>query len=180
MPTILAHAAVPLAIGLGLGSARIPPRLLVAGIAAAMLPDLDVLGMRLGIPYEDAFGHRGASHALAAAALLAVAGAMLLRDTRLSLPVAFLFLFAAGASHGLLDMLTDGGHGVALLWPASDARLFAPWRPIEVSPLRLSRFLGPEGLAVLASEALWVWAPSTLAAVALAAWRRRKDAEPTP
>ena len=39
MPTVITHAAVPLCIGLGLGSKVIPPRLLFAGIILAMLPD---------------------------------------------------------------------------------------------------------------------------------------------
>ena len=43
MPTIVTHAAVPLCLGLGLGSRIIPPRLLLAGVAIAMLPDADVL-----------------------------------------------------------------------------------------------------------------------------------------
>ncbi|MDO8697617.1 MAG: metal-dependent hydrolase, partial [Pseudomonas sp.] len=64
MPTILTHAAVPLALGLGLGSRIVPPRLLLAGVLAAMLPDLDVLAFLLHISYADDFGHRGISHSL--------------------------------------------------------------------------------------------------------------------
>lgn len=44
-------------------------------------------------------------------------------------------VFAATASHALLDMLTDGGLGVALFVPVSNARLFFPVRPIAVSPI---------------------------------------------
>jgi membrane-bound metal-dependent hydrolase YbcI (DUF457 family) len=47
MPTILTHTAVPLALGLGLGPRAIPPRLLVAGVTASMVPDLDVLQLEL-------------------------------------------------------------------------------------------------------------------------------------
>ena len=39
------------------------------------------------------------------------------------------------ASHGLLDTMTDGGLGAALLWPFSLTRYFAPWRPIPVAPI---------------------------------------------
>ena len=46
-----------------------------------------------------------------------------------------LLVAATMASHGLLDMLTDGGHGVALAWPLSDERWFAPIRPIAVSQI---------------------------------------------
>ncbi len=49
MPTIVTHAAVPLCLGLGLGSRIIPPRLLLAGVAIAMLPDADVLAFKLAM-----------------------------------------------------------------------------------------------------------------------------------
>ncbi|MCY9810902.1 metal-dependent hydrolase, partial [Aeromonas caviae] len=39
MPTIVTHAAVPICLGLGLGSRIISLRLLLAGVAIAMLPD---------------------------------------------------------------------------------------------------------------------------------------------
>ena len=42
MPTVITHAAVPLCLGLGLGTKVIPPRLLFAGIVLAMLPDADL------------------------------------------------------------------------------------------------------------------------------------------
>ena len=64
MPTVITHAAVPLCIGLGLGSKVIPPRLLFAGIILAMLPDADVLSFKFGIAYGNVFGHRGFTHSL--------------------------------------------------------------------------------------------------------------------
>jgi len=38
-------------------------------------------------------------------------------------------------SHPLLDTLTDGGLGCALLWPLDTHRYFAPWSPIPVAPI---------------------------------------------
>ncbi|PZQ26682.1 MAG: hypothetical protein DI562_14565, partial [Stenotrophomonas acidaminiphila] len=70
-----------------------------------------------------------------------------------------------------LDMLTDGGLGVALLWPWSEARHFAPWRVIEVSPLA-NRFFSARGVDVLLSEFRWVWVP-VLALACFTAWLRR-------
>ena len=64
MPTVITHAAVPLCIGLGLGSKAIPPRLLFAGIILAMLPDADVLSFKFGVAYGNVFGHRGFTHSL--------------------------------------------------------------------------------------------------------------------
>ena len=42
MPTVLTHALLPVAAGIALGRSRVPPRLVAAGMAAAMLPDADV------------------------------------------------------------------------------------------------------------------------------------------
>jgi len=41
-----------------------------------------------------------------------------------------------------------------------------------VSPLGISAFLTGRGLAVIESELLWVWLPST--AIGLALWRRAR------
>ncbi|WP_295382366.1 metal-dependent hydrolase [uncultured Stenotrophomonas sp.] len=78
MPSIITHAAVPLALWCAADRGRIPPRLLAAGVVAAMLPDADVLAFALHIPYADAFGHRGASHSLLFACALAILAALLL------------------------------------------------------------------------------------------------------
>jgi inner membrane protein len=111
---------------------------------------------------------------------VAALGAALHRPLRARAGVAFAFLLLAAASHPLLDALTNGGLGVALLWPFSDARFFAPVRPIHVAPLGLHG-LRARGVALLASEACWVWAPSALVGLALA-WRRRRShpAKPEP
>ncbi len=159
MPTVLTHMAIPLAIGAGLGSRTISRRLLVAGMLGAMLPDLDVAGFRLGIEYASEFGHRGFSHSILFAVVAALTGSIAWRYFHVSARTVFLFLFLSIASHGILDCLTNGGHGVALLWPFSSSRFFAPFQPIQVSPIGLSRFLSSRGLEVLMSEALWVWLP---------------------
>ena len=66
MPTVITHAAVPLCLGLGLGTKVIPPRLLFAGIVLAMLPDADVLAFKFGVAYGNIFGHPGQPDALLA------------------------------------------------------------------------------------------------------------------
>jgi inner membrane protein len=124
-----------------------------------VLPDLDVLAFRLGIPYAADFGHRGFSHSILFAFLAAFAGACLFRFFRATFLQSFLFLFGAVISHGILDALTNGGLGIAFLWPWSGERFFAPMQVIEVAPLRLSRFLSLKGATVLWSEVLWVWLP---------------------
>ncbi len=175
MPTVMTHTLVPLAAGLMLGNGRVPPRIIVAGMVLAMLPDADVIGFRLGIEYGDAWGHRGASHSLVSAAFVGALVAVLLRPKRMVW--ATIFLCCAMASHGLLDTLTNGGLGAALLWPFSEARIHAPFTPIAVSPIGISNFISARGLSVLASEARWVWLPCLLG-VGLAFSIRRLTSSP--
>jgi inner membrane protein len=172
MPTIFTHAVVPLALGAGLGGQVISGRLVLAGMALAILPDLDIIAFRFGVPYGSAFSHRGFSHALATAAIMALAMALAHRALHTGFLRAFLFLFVAGASHGLLDAFTNGGSGIALLWPFSGERYFAPVTPIEVSPIGISRFLTARGAAVLLSEFLWVWLPCAAIVLAMIVLRR--------
>lgn len=176
MPTILTHTAVPLALGLGLGQRAVPRRLLLAGAVAAILPDLDVVAFRLHIAYADTLGHRGASHSLAFALFVAVLAAWGARQLQCNRRLAFAYVAVCAASHPLLDMFTNGGLGVALWWPWSDARMFTAWQVMEVSPLSLSRILSARGLAVLQSELLWVWLPAALVCGAL--WLARRAAQP--
>jgi outer membrane protein assembly factor BamE (lipoprotein component of BamABCDE complex) len=79
------------------------------------------------------------------------------------------------ASHGLLDSLTDGGLGAALLWPFSLKRFFAPWQPIPVAPIGPD-FFTLEGATVALSELalflpLWLFAFRVrVRAPAIAVW----------
>jgi inner membrane protein len=172
MPTVISHIAVPLAVGLGMGRRSVPAPLLVAGVIASAMPDLDVLAFRFGIPYANEFGHRGASHSLAFAVVLGIVAAALASRLQVSRLAAFLFVGASAASHGLLDMLTNGGRGVALWWPLSQERYFFPARVIEVSPLSLHRLMTGHGMGVLQSELLWVWLPAVALLAVLRVWGR--------
>jgi len=166
VPSALAHAAPALAL-YPLFRAHTPPHLWLLGVACAMAPDLDVLAFRFGIPYEDPLGHRGLSHSIPFAALFAALLTLAIfarprRDAAVSRLATWAYLFLATASHGLLDTLTNGGLGVALLAPFDNHRFFAPFRPIEVSPLGLGAFFSARGVDVMLSELVWVWAPCAL------------------
>ncbi|HEL4831118.1 TPA: metal-dependent hydrolase [Stenotrophomonas maltophilia] len=210
MPSIITHAAVPLALWCAADRGRIPAWLLAAGVVAAMLPDADVLAFALHIPYADAFGHRGASHSLLFACVLAAVAAVLaffgsgrpwsaphssgsrrpwsavscqprLAPTKAGPTVAStvqaaVFVFVCAASHPLLDAMTSGGLGVALAWPWSEQRFFAPWRPIRVSPFA-PQFFSARGVATLLSELRWVWLPL---ATAVVAWKLIQPAPVAP
>lgn len=158
MPTILTHAVVPLAMYVASERERVPPQMLAAGLAAAMLPDADVAAFVLHIPYADAFGHRGASHSLLFALMVAALGASAAKPLRSNPLQVAAWLFVCTISHPLLDAITSGGLGVALAWPWSDARWFAPWRPIRVSPIGTG-FFSARGMETLLSELRWVWLP---------------------
>ncbi len=67
----------------------------------------------------------------------------------------------AAITHPLLDMLTDGGSGVMVLFPFSTERFFFPWRPIRVSPLSIAHFFDRAG------EILWSELPFCAAAIVL-------------
>ncbi len=172
MTTLITHPLPVLAVGLALGSRVIPPRLLLAGMLAACLPDLDVVAFKLGIAYQDALGHRGFSHSLLFAVLVGALGAVGCRLFGCGPLKACLWIGLATASHSVLDAMTDGGLGVAWFWPWSDQRYFLPLHPIEVSPIGLSRFLSPRGAQVLLSEARWVWIPCLTVALGGIALRR--------
>ena len=174
MATVFSHAIAAVAFGVVCGR-KIPGRAIFYGAVSSMVPDLDVLGFGLGIRYADPFGHRGFTHSLCFAAVWAalVTLVLFLKPTdRRRWPAIWLFLFLATASHGLLDALTDGGLGVAFFAPFDNARYFLPWNPIAVSPIG-ARFFSPRGLAVLTSEALWIWLPSVAVAGAAILARRR-------
>lgn len=173
----LAHAVVPGRRGL-----------LLLGALCAAAPDLDVIGLRLGVSYGDVLGHRGLTHSLPFAALCAALLAGLWhRRARAAPPVHALapaapsvlrvgaFLFAAIASHGLLDALTNGGLGVAFFAPLDPERYFFPWQPIEVSPISVRRFFTARGWRVLQSELLVVWLPALALGSLLSLWRRARQ-----
>jgi inner membrane protein len=156
----MTHAAIPLCLGIAAGRNIISTKFVVAGMALAMLPDADVVGFSMGIPYEADWGHRGASHSIVIAFAVSAALTVLVKPPRAV--VTFLFLWLAMASHGMLDMLTSGGLGPALWWPWSSERIFAPIRPILVSPIGVEAFVSQRGLAVLLSELKWVWLPAAM------------------
>jgi inner membrane protein len=161
----ISHGVAALAIGACFYRPETPWRIWVLGAGLAVLPDVDVIGFGFGFHYQDLLGHRGLTHSLCFAAL--VAGTLVMTRYRQGTPglsptMLFVYLFLAIASHGILDAMTDGGLGVAFFSPFSNARYFFPWRPIHVSPIGLARFFSARGLAVLESEVVWIWLPSAL------------------
>ena len=145
-------------IAIGMAAARVyragsAPRLksMAAWSALSLLPDIDVVGFAWGIAYAAPFGHRGATHSLLISILGGIAVGLLARQRGRALRRTTLVSSVVLASHGLLDTMTDGGLGCALLWPFSSARDFAPWRPIPVAPIGLD-FVSADGAFVAIAE----------------------------
>lgn len=184
MPSVITHAAVGLALATAFRPAKAPPRLFVLATLLPMAPDMD--NWFFGAEGASPFSHRGASHSLAFAALVAGATVLLAfrGEARASgrRAAAFgLVLFAAVAFHGILDAFTDGGAGVMFLWPFDSERVFWPVRPIEVAPLTIGAFFTSWGWSVFQSELRWVWIPAgALVLLAEAVRRALPPRAPSP
>ncbi len=178
MASLITHGCVALLAGRG---TRVVPsksgRFWAAAVAVSCLPDIDVIGFRLGIPYGAFWGHRGFTHSLCFAALAATGAAVLafpeIRVASRPWWRVAAFFFAVTASHGFLDAMTNGGRGIAFFSPFDNSRYFLPIRPLQVSPLGLAGFLTPLGLLILVNEFLVVLAPLYIGVRAIELIRNR-------
>lgn len=173
MPSLFGHAAAGLALNAAITNGHAPRRTWVVATLCALAPDVDWFTAFLHLPYGHALTHRGVTHSLAAAALIAIAAMLLGLRTHLRSPRIWLCMFAAAFSHGLLDACTLGGVGVAAFWPLSHARYVCVWQPIGVSPIPLSAGLFTRFLAALWTEAVWIGLPALLLVTATRAARLR-------
>ncbi len=165
MPTAITHSVIGASAACCFSSEKKSLKFRILSIVCPVLPDADVIGyLWLHIPYHHFLGHRGFFHSPFFAAMLSI----FIVSVFYRKEPAFskrrwkyaLYFFLITASHGLADVFTNGGRGVALLSPFTSARYFFPWTPIEVSPLRIKAFLSQRGLTVLINELLWIWTPS--------------------
>jgi inner membrane protein len=177
MPSVFSHAIAAVALGGAAVGGPSRVRIWVLGALCAVSPDLDAItSYLLHIRYGAMLGHRGISHSILFAVLLATAVTVFVRRTWPESPHAaklWPFFFVATASHGLLDAMTNGGLGVAFFAPFSNERYFLPWRPILVSPISIHVFFGSrKGLRVMWSELGWIWLPAALVCLVGLALRR--------
>lgn len=164
MASIITHVAIPLSLWLGFRSKLdkhpVSNRLLIFACIASILPDLDVISFKLGIPYSSEFGHRGFTHSIAFGVFIGLCSLLFSQYLKSSKIVIFTLVTLATISHAVLDAMTNGGLGVAFFWPILDTRYFMLWQPIQVSPIGLENFISERGLRVLESEFYWVWLPA--------------------
>ncbi len=185
MASLFVHAVLPLvaarAFAFPKGYGR---RAALVGALCGCLPDLDVITYALEVRAPEPLGHRGLSHSLLVALVVAALATLFvargLARTSPHRKRIFLFFFASAAAHGLLDVFTQGEVGVALFAPFSFARIASPWKLLPACPVGLTEFLGYFGLLTLANEVLFVVAPVAVVTSLLRARRPQLDEnEPT-
>src|SRR3954470_5258184 len=65
----------------------------------SLLPDADVFGFRLGVHYEDPWGHRGATHSFAFALVVAIVALVVAKAARLPALKTALITLVVVSSH---------------------------------------------------------------------------------
>lgn len=134
--------------------------LLYLAIGSAMLPDLDVIAFKFGIPYLHPLGHRGFTHSIVFAVLWSLLLSFVFGKNRKL--VFAIVLFLSTISHGVLDAFTTGGEGVGFFIPFNDARYFFPAKVIQVSPIGVGKFFSEWGIRVILSELKYVAMPCSI------------------
>jgi len=169
VPSVISHAVVAVAAGAAFAPRDVPNHFWSLSLVCSTIADADVIAFSFGIPYQHLFGHRGFFHSPFFGLLMSIFFVCLFfRDLEIfsrQWCFYFIFFFLLSASHGILDALTNGGLGIALLAPFDNTRYFFSWRPIMVSPISVGAFFSKWGLMVIKSELLWVWLPSLLMVV---------------
>lgn len=166
MATAFTHAIV--AAGLtGLAPKPIAKlRLCLCLMLVAILPDADVIAFKLDIAYGDVWGHRGITHSLVFALLLALPLSYLLVARqywwRWQQWLVLLLLFMATASHGVFDAMTNAGLGVGFYLPFENERYFFAWRPIIASTVNPLNFFNSTAWLILKTELLYIGLPSVV------------------
>jgi len=132
----------------------------------AVAPDLDLVGLPLGVPFEAPLGHRGLTHSIPFAILIGAAAAwafLRMLPTREQV-IAGVTLILAMVTHGLLDALTTYSPTGPAFWaPFSNARYRFLWTPLT----------GGGGFdTAFGEEFLYVILPSVVIILGIGLWRR--------
>lgn len=120
MPTIFSHGVAATALLTAFPERAFSRRLLALGVVCAIAPDIDVVTVPFGARSGHLLGHRGFTHSLLFAAVLASVGlacAARAWPSMIHRGAVWSYLFLAAASHGFLDALTDhNGLGIPFFW----------------------------------------------------------------
>lgn len=177
MPSLITHGFAGGVLGKTYTAEKMPARFWALSVLCSVIPDLDIIGFRFGIHYDDMLGHRGFSHSLLFALILSLMVVLLAfnRIPRFSKKWWAMvgYFFVVTVSHGLLDAMTTGGYGVGFFIPFDSTRYFLPWRIMRVSPISISAFFGARGARVLLSEFVGIWIPLLLVYAGVAILRKK-------
>lgn len=134
------HLTLALLLAILLGPT--PPLVLILALCLSLAPDLDTPKSLIGslikpasTAIERRFGHRTATHSIAALCLISAVAFVILRSH-------WQVLAAAYASHLLIDLLI-GRSGIMLLWPAPTFLTLTAWRDDGPAPRILLILLVP-------------------------------------
>ena len=163
MPTLISHSVAAAALTTAFPRQVVPRRLMITAMICSIAPDIDVIAYLFGVHHGGLMGHRGITHSILFALVVATFAFFVVLPTLarpVSRPLLWTYLFLATASHGLLDAFTDSsGLGIPFFWPFDNTRYFFPVTPIAMSPIG-PYFFSERGFLVLLNEARWVWIPS--------------------
>ncbi len=175
MPSIFGHAVAGIALGAAFADDRTPPRTWVLGTFCALAPDLDWFTAFLRIHPGNFLAHRGITHSLLGAVLLAATVFLLGFRGESRNPRTGTYLLLAALSHGLLDACTSGRVGVAFFYPFSTTRWGCYWQPFQDAPLPFWPGLQLPFLGALLGEVLWIGVPAFLLVAGLPLLRQCSD-----
>ncbi len=148
-------------------------KLVIVATLCAILPDIDVVGFKLGISYALPLGHRGFTHSILFAILVAILVTILLFRKSKNPWLVAICLFLSILSHDVLDAFTNGGLGIGFFIPFNNARYFFDYRPIQVSPIGIEAFFTNSGWQVIKSELIWIGIPSMIIFVFVKLFKRK-------
>lgn len=162
MPSFFGHAVAGIALGAAFTDEKTPRRAIALGTLCALAPDLDCFTLFLKLHPGNYLAHRGVTHSLLAAVMLAATVLLLgfkaeQRTSRMGV-----YLLLATLSHGLLDACTSGRIGVAFFYPFSSSRWGCYWQPFVDPPLPFWAGQRLPFLEAVAREALWIGVPGLL------------------
>ncbi|MBT8327501.1 MAG: metal-dependent hydrolase [Bacteroidia bacterium] len=146
--------------------------LFLLAIISSILPDLDILAFKFGVPYSHPLGHRGFTHSILFAIIWALLLALVFGKHRKR--VFTIVVFLSTVSHGLLDALTTGGKGIGFFIPFDNSRYFFPYQVIKVSPLGINKFFSEWGIQVILSELKYIAIPCCIILITLLLIKKTK------
>jgi inner membrane protein len=151
----IGHLAVGAAIG-AVYSRRMgtrPRATIITFALLALAPDLDLASLLFGVAPNTPLYHRGLTHSVTFAVLAGILAGGAMRGAPPRRYLTGFFVFAAIASHGILDTMSGLGGGPMLLWPFTQALYEFPWRPIP-GVLVAREYLTLRAIPTLVTETL--------------------------